>query len=81
MKNKKNSASSRIRTNLDRENAPVLFKASLSKGKMEKSILQLNPPLAALHAAHQGMHPVLFTVLAALHEVLHNQGSVAGMEK
>jgi hypothetical protein len=28
----------------------------------------LNPKLTALHSAHKGMHPVIFTVLAALHE-------------
>ena len=34
----------------------------------EGAMLTLNPNLAALHSAHKGMHPVIFTVLAALHE-------------
>ena len=59
----------------------VYTSATVTKKQMKNSIPELNPALEVLHAAHKGMHPVLFTVLAALHEVLNSQGTVAGLGK
>jgi hypothetical protein len=52
------------------ENATVYFDAFLPEENGGTALPELTPELAALHAAHKGMHPVLFTVIAALHEIL-----------
>ena len=52
------------------ENATVNFDAFLPEENGGIDLPELTPELAALHAAHIGMHPVLFTVIAALHEIL-----------
>ena len=43
MKNKKNSASSRVRTNFDSKNIPAHFKTILPKEKMGSSIIEYSP--------------------------------------
>ena len=81
MKKNKIHASSQVRTNFGSDHAPVNFQAFLPKEPMGNSIPELNPPLAVLHAAHKGMHPVIFTVLAALHDMLNNQDTVTHLSQ
>jgi hypothetical protein len=78
---KKIHASSRAHTNFNSDNPPVIFKAFPPKEQMGNAKPDLHPPLAGLHAAHKGMHPVLFTVLAAFREIVHKQGTIVELGK
>jgi hypothetical protein len=69
MKNEKLRSVSEDFVHFDTENEQVRHDAFFSDKKRGISLPELNPQLAALHAAHKGMHPVIFTVLAALHEI------------
>jgi hypothetical protein len=61
-------ASSEVYAHFDTVKERLSFDAFLPEVKKEGALLTLNPKLTALHSAHKGMHPVIFTVLAALHE-------------
>ena len=76
MKNEKTHTSSKVLTNFYSDITHVSFNAFLPEGKLENSLPELNPKFAALHSAHKGMHPVLFTVLAALHETFNNHDTI-----
>jgi hypothetical protein len=55
------------------------FDAFLPEVEKKGALLKLNPKLTALYAAHKGMHPVIFTVLAALHDALNNKDTITNL--
>lgn len=66
MKKNKFQPSSEVFVHFDNGNECIRSDAALPEEKKRDSSLELNQKLSALHAAHKGMHPVIFTVLAAL---------------
>jgi hypothetical protein len=76
MKKNKFQHSSDVFAHFDIGNEGLSFNAVLPEEKKIDSPLELNQKLTALHAAHKDMHPVLFTVLAALHEAFNNQNTI-----
>jgi hypothetical protein len=81
MKKNKPQPSSDVFAHIDIGNKGLSFNAVLSEEKKRDSPLELNQKLTALHAAHKGMHPVLFTLLAALHDVLNNQDTITNLSQ
>jgi hypothetical protein len=73
MKKIKFQPSSDVPANFDIGNEGLRFNALLKKKIKNGPPRDLNHKLTVLHAAHKGLHPVIFTVLAALRDVMHNQ--------
>jgi hypothetical protein len=69
-------ASSEAYPNFDTVKEHLNFDAFLPEVKKEGALLTLNPKLTALHSVHKGMHPVIFMVLAALHEIFNGNETV-----
>jgi hypothetical protein len=69
MENGKVHSSRDAFVHVDSEIEQVNHNVFFHEEKVENSLSELNPQLAALNAAHKGMHPVLLTLLAALHKI------------
>ncbi len=67
--------------NFDIGNEGLPLNAVLPKKIKKDSPLELNQKLTSLHAVHKGMHPVIFTVLAALHDMLNNQDTITNLSQ
>jgi hypothetical protein len=76
MKKNKFQPSSDAFAHFDNGNESLIFNAVLPGEKKKDSPRKLNEKLTSLHAAHKGMHPVIFTVLAAFHDMLNNQDTI-----
>jgi hypothetical protein len=66
MKKNKSQPSSDVFAHFNIGNKGSSLNTVLPEETKRESPLELNQELTALHAAHKGMHPVLFIVLAAL---------------
>jgi hypothetical protein len=69
MKKRKFQPSSDVFAHFETENDGSSLNNGHPEGKERDSLHELNQELAALHAAHKGMHPAIFIVLAALHDI------------
>jgi hypothetical protein len=61
----------------DSLNYTTVFQEKIKRDSPRK----LNKKLTSLQAAHKGMHPVILTVLAALHDLLNNQDTIPHLDQ
>jgi hypothetical protein len=81
MKRNKSQPLSDVLAHFDGGNESLKFNTDLQEEIKRDSPRKLNQKLTSLHAAHKGMHPVIFTVLAALHDMLNNQDTITHLSQ